>query len=196
MKGAHGRSCGGRRWSRPATTRSPMTLHPRDAAGLRPSRSRSAHWRSGYYSVTLTAGDERADAFLVVRPAPDEPSARRSCSCSRTSTWNAYNDWGGPSLYTGRHPGLVRAPARARFPREARAGPPQDAARARPRGAAGSSSGREPLGLSVWSGGAGWWNWERPFLALGGGARLPGGRRDQPGPRAAPRACSTATGCR
>ena len=22
----------------------------------------------------------------------------------------------------------------------------------------------EPLGLSVWSGGAGWWNWERPFL--------------------------------
>jgi hypothetical protein len=23
----------------------------------------------------------------------------------------------------------------------------------------------EPLGLSEWSGGAGWWNWERPFLA-------------------------------
>src|SRR3712207_2031170 len=22
----------------------------------------------------------------------------------------------------------------------------------------------EPLGVSVWSGGAGWWNWERPFL--------------------------------
>ncbi|MGH2631002.1 MAG: N,N-dimethylformamidase beta subunit family domain-containing protein, partial [Actinomycetota bacterium] len=55
-------------------------------------------WRSGYYAVTLTAGDERADAFLVVRPAPGGPRAPSILVLS-TTTWNAYNDWGGPSLY-------------------------------------------------------------------------------------------------
>ena len=57
-------------------------------------------WRSGYYAVTLRAGDERAEAFLVVRPSPGGPRAPIILVLS-TSTWNAYNDWGGPSLYTG-----------------------------------------------------------------------------------------------
>ena len=56
-------------------------------------------WRSGYYSVTLTAGDERADAFLVVRPDPSDPAP--ILLVLSTTTWHAYNDWGGPSLYTG-----------------------------------------------------------------------------------------------
>ena len=55
---------------------------------------------SGFYAVTLTAGDERADAFLVVRPALGGPRAPLILVLS-TTTWNAYNDWGGPSLYTG-----------------------------------------------------------------------------------------------
>src|SRR6476646_8176345 len=29
-------------------------------------------WRSGYYAVTLTSGDERADAFFVVRSRPQD----------------------------------------------------------------------------------------------------------------------------
>ena len=57
-------------------------------------------WRSAYYAVTVTAGDERADAFLVVRPAPGGPKAPILLVLT-TTTWNAYNDWGGPSLYTG-----------------------------------------------------------------------------------------------
>ena len=56
-------------------------------------------WRSGYYAVTLTAGDERHDAFLVVRPDPSDPAP--IVLILSTTTWHAYNDWGGPSLYTG-----------------------------------------------------------------------------------------------
>src|SRR5437773_1484118 len=48
-------------------------------------------WRSGYYSVVLRAGDERADAYFVIRGrgAP-------ILFVLSTATWNAYNDWGGP----------------------------------------------------------------------------------------------------
>ena len=55
--------------------------------------------RSGYHAVTVTSGDERADAFVVVRPRPDDPAP--ILLVLSTTTWNAYNDWGGPSLYTG-----------------------------------------------------------------------------------------------
>ena len=72
-----------------------------------------ADWRSGYYAVTVTAGDQRADAFVVVRSAPD-PEPAPILMVLSTTTWNAYNDWGGPSLYTGRHAGLVRAADGAR----------------------------------------------------------------------------------
>ena len=56
-------------------------------------------WRSGYYAVTLTSGDERADAFFVVRSRPQE--AAPILMVLSTTTYDAYNDWGGPSLYTG-----------------------------------------------------------------------------------------------
>ena len=118
-------------------------------------------WRSGYYRVTLSAADERAEAFLVVRPGRHRAPLLLVLA---TSTWNAYNDWGGPSLYTGGTrasferplaPGFLMKPESAR--RKMQPEPDRE--------------GRwyfewaEPLGLSVWSGGAGWWNWERPFLA-------------------------------
>jgi N,N-dimethylformamidase beta subunit-like, C-terminal len=118
-------------------------------------------WRSGYYSVTLTAGEERADAFLVVRPDPADPAP--ILMVLSTTTWNAYNDWGGPSLYTGGTQVSFERPLAPGFlvkpePHRRKSQPALD------REALWFFDWAEPLGLSVWSGGAGWWNWERPML--------------------------------
>jgi hypothetical protein len=61
------------------------------------------HWRSGYYLVTLTAHEAPADravgyAAFVVRAAPQRA---RALLVLATNTYNAYNSWGGRSLYTG-----------------------------------------------------------------------------------------------
>ncbi len=119
-------------------------------------------WASGYYAVTLTAGDERADAFFVVRPRPDAPAP--ILLVLSTSTWNAYNDWGGLSLYTGGTRVSFERPLAPGFlvkpePHRRKMQPEPD------REARWFFHWAEALGLSVWSGGAGWWNWERPFLA-------------------------------
>lgn len=119
-------------------------------------------WRSGYYSVTLTAGDEHADAFLVVRPAPDGPRASMILVLS-TTTWNAYNDWGGPSLYTGGTKVSFERPSARGFltkpqPARRKMQPEPD------REGKWYFHWAEPLGLSVWSGGAGWATWERDFV--------------------------------
>jgi N,N-dimethylformamidase beta subunit-like, C-terminal len=118
-------------------------------------------WRSGYYPVTVSAGDERADAFLVVRPDPAHPAP--ILMVLSTTTWNAYNDWGGPSLYTGGTQVSFERPLAPGFlvkpePHRRKAQPSPD------REALWFFDWAEPLGLSVWSGGAGWWNWERPML--------------------------------
>jgi hypothetical protein len=118
-------------------------------------------WPSGYYAVTVTAGDERADAFLVVR-AGDRPKAPILLVCS-TSTYDAYNDWGGPSLYTGGTQVSMQRPMAPGFlvkpePHRRKMQPHPD------REGLWFFEWAEPLGLSVWSGGAGWWNWERAFL--------------------------------
>ena len=148
-------------------------------------------WASGYYAVTVTAGGERADAFAVIRPHPDDPAP--ILMVLATTTWNAYNDWGGPSLYTGGTrvsfdrplaPGFLVKPE----PHRRKAQPHPD------REALWFFEWADPLGLSVWSGGAGWWNWERPLPALGGDAGLPDRRRGEPGPRGASGGSSTATG--
>lgn len=62
-----------------------------------------AGWRSGFYLVTLTArgapsGRDVAHAGFVVRPA--SPTGAPLLVLA-TNTWNAYNNWGGCSLYTG-----------------------------------------------------------------------------------------------
>jgi hypothetical protein len=118
--------------------------------------------RSGYHSITVTAGDDRADAFVVIRPGAGEPAP--ILLVLSTATWNAYNDWGGSSLYTGG--------TRVSFERPLAPGflvKPEPAHRKmqhRPdREGLGFFEWAEPLGLSVWSGGAGWWNWERLFVA-------------------------------
>lgn len=119
-------------------------------------------WPSGYYAVTLTAGDERADAYFVVRPAADGPKAPTLLVLS-TTTYNAYNDWGGPSLYTGG--------TRVSFERPMARGflvKPEPIGRMMQTDhdpeAEGYRRWARPLGLSDWSGSSGWWNWERPFV--------------------------------
>ena len=60
-------------------------------------------WRSGFYLITLTAhgapeGRDVAHAGFVLRPAAPTGAPLLVLA---TNTWNAYNNWGGCSLYTG-----------------------------------------------------------------------------------------------
>lgn len=69
-------------------------------------------WRSGFYLVTLTAHGAPADRAVgytgfVVRAGA---SRHRALFVLATNTWNAYNDWGGRSLYTGGHEVSFRRP--------------------------------------------------------------------------------------
>ncbi len=68
-------------------------------------------WRSGFYLITLTAKGlidgkpidpdrQVAHAGFVVRGAPGSRTGRTLLVLA-TNTWNAYNTWGGASLYTG-----------------------------------------------------------------------------------------------
>ena len=117
-------------------------------------------WPSGYYSVSLMAGAERADAFLVVRPNPAERGG--ILVVLSTPTWHAYNDWGGPSLYTGG--------TRVSFERPFAKGflvKPEPIGRmmeSEPdKEAMGFRNWARLLGLSDWCGGAGWFTYERTF---------------------------------
>ena len=119
-------------------------------------------WRSGMYLVSLTSGDERSHAFFAVRPEPDRKAP--ILLVLSTTTYAAYNDWGGPSLYTGGDRVSLDRPLARGFLEK-----PEPAARkaqAVPdREALGYFAYADEHGLSPWSGGAGWWTWERPFLA-------------------------------
>src|SRR5256885_10077159 len=67
-------------------------------------------WRSGYYEVVLEidVGEKvrRDHAVFVVRP----PSGARVGVALATNTWYAYNDFGGPKLYTGRNHVAMQPP--------------------------------------------------------------------------------------
>ncbi len=80
-----------------------------DAAGCRwPATLQipiDEHWRSGFHLVTLTAidapaGRDVAHAGFVVRGRA-AAGGPRALLVLATNTWNAYNTWGGRSLYTG-----------------------------------------------------------------------------------------------
>lgn len=63
-----------------------------------------AAWASGFYHLTLTAIGAPANratghAGFVVRAA--DGARKRALLVLATNTWNAYNTWGGCSLYTG-----------------------------------------------------------------------------------------------
>jgi len=69
-----------------------------------------AEWKSGYYHVTLRAVDgggkfvhrgrrtAEASCFFVVRPAEPGKNSKVLLQLT-TNTYNAYNNWGGTSLY-------------------------------------------------------------------------------------------------
>jgi hypothetical protein len=65
-------------------------------------------WRSGFHLVTVTAPDgtagrDVAHACVVVTAdrTASSPNRARALLVLATNTWNAYNPWGGRSLYTG-----------------------------------------------------------------------------------------------
>jgi hypothetical protein len=118
-------------------------------------------WRSGAYSVTLTAGEERAHSLFAVRPGRNPSPILLVLA---TATTNAYNDWGGPSLYTGGTRVSFERPVARGFLDRPRPALRKAQAEPDPEGLAYFAWARDH-GLSPWSGGAGWWTWERPFLA-------------------------------
>ena len=117
-------------------------------------------WRSGFYLVRLTADDgETAEAFFVVRAA--RPSNRPLLVLS-TSTWAAYNDWGGPSYYTGGHCSSLERP----LPKGFLARPAPERLRAARAGELdpGELGGFLKRGYSFWIVAAGWAGWEHLFV--------------------------------
>ena len=115
-------------------------------------------WPSGFYLVQLSTPDGvSAEAFFVVR-AERRHNAMLVLS---TSTWAAYNDWGGPSFYTGGHVSSTRRPLPKGFlskpdPERLRVAnvgnlPPEEV------------SGYLREGYSYWSMAAGWCNQEILF---------------------------------
>ncbi|MGI9615467.1 MAG: N,N-dimethylformamidase beta subunit family domain-containing protein [Acidimicrobiales bacterium] len=116
-------------------------------------------WTSGFYLVRMsTNSGSTAEAFFVVLAS----DPRRSILVLSTSTWAAYNDWGGPSFYTGGHvsshkrplpPGFLEKPDPHRF-----------------RVAKIAELQKEDVDAyfaqySYWSCAAGWANWERLFVS-------------------------------
>lgn len=129
-------------------------------------------WRSGYYEVSLRslAGAwHETVAFFVVRPRDVGP---RPLLVLSTNTWNAYNDFGGPNLYSGgfsnpvggTHVSFVRPMARGflrkppgRGSRVAVVGDPDPLMQAHVEYVLSHQ-------FSEWVGSAGWPNWELPFV--------------------------------
>ncbi len=146
-------------------------------------------WRSGFHSVRLTAGDDEAYAFFAVRPAASPAPILLVLS---TSTANAYNDWGGPSLYTGGTRVSFERPLARGFLAK-----PEPAARK-----AQAVPDREALGYFGWAEEHGVFPVERRRRLVDMGASVRGvgrtrglrdRRRDLPGPRGASRGARRAS---
>lgn len=107
-------------------------------------------WKSGYYSVKVRARQAgqliEGDAFFVLRAAEPGREAKILLQLS-TNTYNAYNDFGGSSLYAGGD--LPLQGMRVSFER-----PLSPGFLSRP-------TDRE---LTRWHPYAGWHRWERPFV--------------------------------
>ncbi len=127
--------------------------------------------RSGYHEIVLRSTDEATGrltesyAFFVVRPREVASESPSLLLVLATNTYNAYNDWGGPSLYTGatqvsfRRPmaaGFLKKPEpHVRYPNVAELDDPEHEH---------FRSWADLHGLARWSGSAGWHNWERSFV--------------------------------
>ena len=58
-----------------------------------------ADWDSGYYHVTLSAGESKSSCYFVLRESPDALEPAPILLELATNTYNAYNNWGSFSLY-------------------------------------------------------------------------------------------------
>ncbi len=131
-----------------------------------------ADWPSGCYLVTLTARDAPPDRAVAYASFVVGAGARRNrlLYVLATNTWNAYNNWGGRSLYTGGHEvsfqrpwgrGMLVRPDTERDDRKARP---------RYRGEAPDSDGvvyqqyRFEHGYPGYMGSAGWYTYDRRFV--------------------------------
>jgi hypothetical protein len=128
-------------------------------------------WQSGFYEVVLEidVGEKvrRDYAFFVVRPAP----GARIVLALATNTWHAYNDFGGPNLYTGGTQVSMQRPMAAGYLYK----PPGKGRRVTGTGAPDPQNaahvGYIQLNhLSGYAGSAGWPDWELPFLEWAEGA--------------------------
>src|SRR4051812_6400708 len=124
-----------------------------------------AAWQSGYYEVVMeiNVGEKvrRDYAFFVVRPA-----AAQIVLALATNTWHAYNDFGGPNLYTGGTHVSMKRPMAAGYLHK----PPGKGRRVTGTGEPDPQNaahvGYIQLNhLSEWAGSAGWPDWELPFIA-------------------------------
>ena len=152
------------------------TAHDADARGCgwpaALTLTMPADWRSGVYHVTLRAHDALPDratghAMFVLRaPAP----TAKVLLVIATNTYNAYNNWGGKSLYTGGHEvsferpfgrGMIMRPEAERDDRKSRP---------RHRGEEPDTDGavyqqfRREHALPGYMSSAGWFTYERRFV--------------------------------
>ena len=122
-------------------------------------------WRSGYYEVVMEidVGEKvrRDYAFFVVRPSP----GARIVVALATNTWHAYNDFGGPNLYTGGTHVAMQRPMSAGYLFK----PPGKGRRVTGTGEPDPQNAAH-VGyiqinhLSGYAGSAGWPDWELPFI--------------------------------
>ena len=117
-------------------------------------------WQTGFYRVDIRSEERSGEAFFVVK-AQDNTKVDAVLVLA-TSTWAAYNDWGGPSYYTGGTVCALKRPLPRGFlkkdnPRKQRCGlfidwTEEDQASFR------------KAGYSGWSLPAGWAGWEQLFV--------------------------------
>ena len=128
-------------------------------------------WRSGYYEVLLRIDDgskvRESHAFFVVRPSTAMTASRaRMLLPLATNTWHAYNDFGGPNLYTGgTHVALQRPMARGYLHKPDGVGRRVTVVNAPDRHMAAHRGYLQLNHLSPYAGSAGWPDWEQPFIA-------------------------------
>jgi hypothetical protein len=127
-------------------------------------------WRSGFYLVTLTAQDAPEDravgytGFVVRATTPG-----RALFVLATNTWNAYNNWGGRSLYTGGKEVSFQRPwgrgmlVRPEVDREDRKSPPRRPGEQPDVDGDLYQTFRYEHGFPGYLGSAGWFTYERRF---------------------------------
>src|SRR5258708_14271693 len=106
----------------------------------------------------------RDSAFFVVRPT----AGARIVAALATNTWHAYNDFGGPNLYTGGTHVSMQRPMAAGYLHK----PPGKGRRVTGTGAPDPQNaahvGYVTLNhLSGYAGSAGWPDWGPPFIGWG-----------------------------